>query len=58
MPWFERARFELHPENQAPFNVLLGLLGNEMRDATAAPPAAVPVPTAPPPPPNRSTLSI
>jgi hypothetical protein len=26
--WFERARFEYHPENQAPFNVLLGLLGN------------------------------
>jgi protocatechuate 3,4-dioxygenase beta subunit len=25
--WFERARFEEHPENQAPFNVLLGLLG-------------------------------
>jgi hypothetical protein len=27
--WFERARFEVHPENQPPFNVLLGLLGNE-----------------------------
>jgi hypothetical protein len=27
--WFERARFELHPENPPPFNVLLGLLGNE-----------------------------
>jgi protocatechuate 3,4-dioxygenase beta subunit len=25
--WFERARFEAHPENKAPFNVLLGLLG-------------------------------
>jgi protocatechuate 3,4-dioxygenase beta subunit len=25
--WFERARFELHPENAAPSNVLLGLLG-------------------------------
>jgi hypothetical protein len=25
--WFERARFELHPENRAPFDVLLGLLG-------------------------------
>jgi len=25
--WFERARFEEHPENQAPYNVLLGLLG-------------------------------
>ena len=25
--WFERARFEYHPENQAPYDVLLGLLG-------------------------------
>jgi protocatechuate 3,4-dioxygenase beta subunit len=24
--WFERARYELHPENQAPHDVLLGLL--------------------------------
>ncbi len=30
--WFERARFELHPENAPPFNVLLGLLGRETRD--------------------------
>lgn len=37
--WFERARFELHPENQPPYNVLLGLLGNEIRAANAAPPA-------------------
>ncbi len=29
--WFERARFELHPENPAPYDVLLGLLGNEIR---------------------------
>ena len=28
--WFERARFELHPENAPPYNVLLGLLGNEV----------------------------
>ena len=27
--YFERNRFELHPENQAPFNVLLGLLGTD-----------------------------
>jgi hypothetical protein len=32
--WFERARFELHPENQPPYNVLLGLLGNELRAGT------------------------
>jgi hypothetical protein len=29
--WFERARFELHPENAPPYNVLLGLLGNDLR---------------------------
>ena len=27
MQWFERARFEQHPENQQPYDVLLGLLG-------------------------------
>jgi len=27
--WFERARLELHPENQAPYDVLGGLLGCE-----------------------------
>jgi len=25
--WFERARYELHPENKAPYDVLLGRLG-------------------------------
>lgn len=30
--WFERARFEFHPENNDPYDVLFGLLGNEMRD--------------------------
>jgi hypothetical protein len=29
--WFERARFELHPDNQPPYRVLMGLLGNELR---------------------------
>ena len=28
--WFERGRFELHPENTSPYDVLLGLLGNEV----------------------------
>ena len=28
--WFERARFEYHPENQPPYNVLLGLLGKQL----------------------------
>jgi glucose/arabinose dehydrogenase len=27
--WFERERFELHPENAAPYDVLLGRLGDE-----------------------------
>ncbi len=27
--WFERNRFELHPENQAPYDVLLGRLGDD-----------------------------
>jgi hypothetical protein len=37
--WFERARFEVHPENAAPYDILFGLLGNETRDhvPTAAP---------------------
>lgn len=29
--WFERARFEFHPGNPAPYTVLLGLLGDETR---------------------------
>lgn len=40
--WFERARFELHPENAPPFNVLLGLLGNEVH-GPAVPPPPTPV---------------
>jgi hypothetical protein len=39
--WFERARFELHPENSPPYNVLLGLLGNEVRVASTASPTNV-----------------
>jgi hypothetical protein len=35
--WFERARFELHPENQPPYHVLLGLLGNETRPPPCPP---------------------
>jgi hypothetical protein len=37
--WFERARFELHPENAWPHNVLLGLLGRELSPRASAPPA-------------------
>ncbi len=32
--WFERARFEHHPRNPAPYTTLLGLLGNEVRAHT------------------------
>ncbi len=43
--YFERARFEHHPENQAPHDVLLGLLGLEhYRARYAAPPARTAVP--------------
>jgi glucose/arabinose dehydrogenase len=28
--WFERERFEAHPENSAPYDVLLGRLGDEL----------------------------
>ena len=34
--WFERARFEWHPNNPPEFRVLLGLLGNEVRQPTLA----------------------
>jgi len=56
--WFERARFELHPENAgAPGEVLLGLLGREL--AAAAPPVpAEPAPAAAPLPSNGSTSSF
>ena len=45
--WFERARFEFHPENAAPFDVLFGLLSSEMA-VGSTPPAAAPItPVAP-----------
>ncbi|HEX9373829.1 MAG TPA: hypothetical protein VF897_22650, partial [Roseiflexaceae bacterium] len=47
--WFERARFELHPENAGtPFEVLLGLLQRELDSSGAAPAAAAAPPAAPP----------
>lgn len=36
--YFERRRMELHPENAAPYNVLLGLLGRELSNVTCAVP--------------------
>ncbi len=38
--WFERARFELHPENRPPSDVLLGLLGREITAGAGGAPAA------------------
>lgn len=36
--WFQRARFELHPENDPANRVLFGLLGNEVLEAEQATP--------------------
>jgi hypothetical protein len=36
--WFERTRFEWHPENAAPFNVLLGLMGRQATAGRTFPP--------------------
>ncbi len=41
--YFERQRFELHPENARPYDVLLGLLGAERLAAGAPPPPAMEV---------------
>ncbi len=38
--WFERARFEWHPDKPDQFKVLLGLLGTELRQTSGEPPAA------------------
>jgi murein DD-endopeptidase MepM/ murein hydrolase activator NlpD len=36
--WFERARFEYHPNNPDPYKVLLGRLGSELAGESAATP--------------------
>jgi hypothetical protein len=51
--WFERARFELHPENPAPFRVLFGLLGREALASAPAPTPTVVPPTPEPTPTDR-----
>ncbi len=33
--WFERARFEYHPENPDPYKIQLGLIGSELLDLTS-----------------------
>jgi Tol biopolymer transport system component len=54
--WYERARFEIHPENPPASAVLLGLLGNEYRElpevAQDPPEEPAPAPEEPPPPPD------
>ncbi len=35
--WFERARFEWHPNKPEPFKVLLGLVGNEAQSVASGP---------------------
>ena len=37
--WFQRARFEYHPENKPPYDVLLGLLGADLLRGQAQAPA-------------------
>jgi hypothetical protein len=37
--WFERARFEYHPENPEPYKVLLGRLGAELTPCADIPPS-------------------
>jgi len=34
LQWFERARLEFHPENQPPYHLELGLLGNEIKKSS------------------------
>lgn len=50
--WFERARFEYHPENAWPNNVLLGLLGREVTKSIATEPPFLGV--GPPKPPDKT----
>jgi heat shock protein HslJ len=47
--WFERARFEEHPENAPPYNVLFGRLGADILQTYMNPPVA---PTLAPPTPT------
>jgi hypothetical protein len=57
--WFERARFEMHPENQPPYDILLGLLGNETRgSANSPPPPPSPTPETTPPAPIIAPVTV
>jgi hypothetical protein len=48
--WFERVRVEVHLENVAPYNILLGLLGNEVYTYSKPTPTPTPLPTPTPTP--------
>ncbi|NJP05741.1 MAG: hypothetical protein HC837_09030 [Chloroflexaceae bacterium] len=48
--WFERARFEYHPQQDVPFQVLFGLLGNEIQQAPPSTPPEPDQPAQPAPP--------
>jgi hypothetical protein len=50
--YFERRRMEYHPANRPPFEILLGLLGNEVRGSTT------PIPPPPSPTPNPVSQQI
>ncbi|GAB4428702.1 MAG: hypothetical protein OHK0015_11870 [Chloroflexi bacterium OHK40] len=45
--WFERARFEWHPDNPDQFKVLLGLLGREVHEGSGSAPLGAPATPAP-----------
>lgn len=47
--WFERARFEYHPENKKPYDVLLGRLGADALAASQPPPPPQGLPGIPTP---------
>ncbi|WJW70113.1 hypothetical protein OZ401_004616 (plasmid) [Candidatus Chlorohelix allophototropha] len=47
MQWFERARFEYHPENQKPFDILLGLLGKQIKGSKSSSAVETPIPPTP-----------
>lgn len=44
--WFERARFEYHPENAPPHDILLGLLGSELQQQAPVAPTFTAQPSA------------
>lgn len=56
--WFERARFEWHPNNPDEFKVLLGLLGTEVRAGGSPAPQPQPTPQPTPPPASNPCADV